>query len=218
MINKINNKINTKLSNNNISIYSNNTTFTSKIDKDTEKLLENLSNMQNISNVLTYANDELSKTKNYTKLSSGLFRYKNYIIALENSTVAQATINNLLLLENLNLSCVPKLIQIKKLEDDYTALVLQISNKSDTTFSIYSQDKKDVPIDKKKIFLSDFDKMAEHNVYNPAILNNTDDWLIKSEDKSLFIFDWSKLSYFISDEDKNEARKWIVNNCGLIYS
>ena len=149
---------------------------------------------------------------------ANIYRYKDYYINLGAQHVQKGIADNLQKVAELNLSCAPKIIAYVPFKNNYdSVLIMQVPETEDKQLHTYYSKRKDISANVRLKFMSDFEEMLKHGIYNPAIINSTRNWLVLPSLDSMYIDDWNIIQKVKNDKEKAELRTQLFNMCNLIY-
>jgi len=186
--------------------------------KEIKKIISDFSTMHSLDEAYQYIDSVLSSNPNFKTLDLNVFQYKDSLIRTGKTINFKDEIENLIKLNNLDLSCAPKLLAVVPLNNQEVVIINKIKNCNNAKFNSYMTEKSNVPVAAKQALVRDFDILSKHLLYNPIINNSTKNWLVISPHNTIYIDDWSTLKTITSEAEKQTLRKEICDMCGLIYS
>ena len=179
-----------------------------------EEINRVIKDVENIDNFMSARKILRNNYPDFKEIKQGLYRYKDYIIASGIKFNMASEAGNLRTIADLNLQCAPKLIHYKILKNDEdVVLITQIPGAGNGELTEVDED---VSVESKRKLVEDYDKLAKNGLFNPAITDSIQNWLV-TEQGNIYIDDWLYLNGLADDETIKEGRKDLIDMCGLIY-
>ena len=92
-------------------------------------------------------------------------------------------------------------------------LITRVQGSESFEFKRYLDEKNVLSEEERIKVIEDFDKLAEHNLYNPSMTEDLNYWFVLGN--KIYIDKWVGLLSFESDVDKQEKRKVLLEMCDL---
>lgn len=179
-----------------------------------ETFIKTVENLYSLKECYEYIDEMVEKQEGFKELDLNLFKYKDIFIR---TGKIFGIVNTADCIENIlkyNLSTAPEFIKAIRLKNnDDMVLITRVQGSESFKFKRYLDEKNVLSEEERIKVIEDFDKLAEHNLYNPSMTEDLNYWFVLGN--KIYIDKWVGLLSFESDVDKQEKRKVLLEMCDL---
>lgn len=179
-----------------------------------ETFIKTVENLYSLKECYEYIDEMVEKQEGFKELDLNLFKYKDIFIR---TGKIFGIVNTADCIENIlkyKLSTAPEFIKAIRLKNnDDMVLITRVQGSENFEFKRYLDEKNVLSEEERIKVIEDFDKLAEHNLYNPSMTEDLNYWFVLGN--KIYIDKWVGLLSFESDVDKQEKRKVLLEMCDL---
>lgn len=173
------------------------------------KIIDDFKNTESLADFFNIINSE----KDFEKISPSEYRIGNKTLFVGSKYNMEQTAKNLYEIEDLNLTCAPKLIKtcLNK-NKKYQIILCQMPE----TLYPYEEKQNAVSLNSKAKFVSEVNKLYKTvGKYNPLTYDKRF-WHVDT-DGNIFIPDWSSLENFSNDQEKRNLQANQARMMGFVF-